>query len=45
MCRRKLPLVALGYSGSEALKAVNRVEDAGEMDVEQILKAALKKMI
>lgn len=38
-------LVALGYSGSEALKAVNRVEDAGEMDVEQILKAALKKMI
>lgn len=38
-------LVALGYSGTEALKAVNRVENAADMDVEQILKAALKRMI
>lgn len=38
-------LVALGYSGSEALKAVSRVEDTDGMDAEQILKAALKKMI
>lgn len=38
-------LVALGYSGTEALKAVNRVENAADMDVEQILKAALKRII
>lgn len=38
-------LVALGYSGTEALKAVNRVENSADMDVEQILKAALKRMI
>lgn len=38
-------LVALGYSSTEALKAVNRVENSADMDVEQILKAALKRMI
>lgn len=37
-------LVALGYSGTDALKAVRRVEGAQEMDVEEILKAALKYM-
>lgn len=37
-------LVALGYSSSEALKAVSGVEITGEMDVEDILKAALKNM-
>lgn len=37
-------LVALGYSSSEALKAVNGVEGAEDMDVEDILKAALKNM-
>lgn len=37
-------LTALGYSASEALKAVRRVEAADGMDVEDILKAALKYM-
>lgn len=37
-------LVALGYSSSEALKAVNGVEADGETDTEEILKAALKNM-
>ena len=37
-------LTALGYSSSEALKAVRRVEAAEGMDVEEILKAALKYM-
>ena len=35
-------LVALGYSGSEALQAVRKVQVAEEMDSEAILKAALK---
>jgi Holliday junction DNA helicase RuvA len=35
-------LVALGYSSTEALKAVNRIEDLSDMDSEAILKAALK---
>ena len=35
-------LTALGYSGSEALKAVKQVEVTESMDVEDILKAALK---
>lgn len=35
-------LTALGYSSSEALKAVRQVEAADGMDVEEILKAALK---
>lgn len=35
-------LVALGYSGTEALQAVRKVEMTEEMDTEAILKAALK---
>ncbi len=37
-------LTALGYANSEALRAVNAVEDGSSMDVEQLLKAALKYM-
>lgn len=37
-------LVALGYSGADALRAVNRVTDVDEGDTEAILKAALKQM-
>ncbi len=37
-------LTALGYSSSEALKAVNEAEVTDETDVEEILKAALKNM-
>lgn len=37
-------LVALGYSQSEAFKAVNKVEGDG-LDTEDILKMALKKML
>ena len=37
-------LVALGYSSSEALKAIKAVDNASEMDVEVLLKAALKNM-
>ena len=36
--------MALGYSSSDALKAVRGVEGADSMDVEEILKAALKQM-
>lgn len=39
-----LALTALGYSNSEALKAVNQVKDSGAMDTESLLKAALKKL-
>ncbi len=35
-------LTALGYSASEALKAVRKVEASEQMSVEDILKAALK---
>ena len=35
-------LVTLGYSSTEALKAVNQIEDLSDMDSEAILKAALK---
>lgn len=35
-------LTALGYSGTEALQAVRRVEAAEDMDSEAILKAALR---
>lgn len=35
-------LVALGYSGTEALQAVRKVPDAETMDTEKLLKAALK---
>ena len=37
-------LTALGYSASDATKAVKQVEGAAEMDTENILKAALKLM-
>ncbi len=37
-------LVALGYSSSDALRAVKAVPDSADLDVEAILKAALKNM-
>ena len=37
-------LVALGYSSSEALKALNGIEITDDTDEEDILKAALKNM-
>lgn len=37
-------LVALGYGATEAMKAVKKVDSAGDMDVELILKAALKNL-
>lgn len=37
-------LAALGYSGADALKAVKRVEITQDMNVESLLKAALKNM-
>lgn len=37
-------LVALGYGNTEALKAVRAVKGADFMDVEQLLKEALKHM-
>ena len=37
-------LVALGYSSSEALNALNGIEITDDTDVEDILKAALKNM-
>lgn len=37
-------LTALGYASSEAVKAVKSVADADKMDVEELLKAALKNM-
>ena len=37
-------LTALGYSGSEALRAVKQVDVTSHMNVEEILKQALKKM-
>lgn len=37
-------LVALGYSSSEAVKAVRGVDNADTMDSETLLKAALKKL-
>ena len=37
-------LTALGYSSSEALKAVHKVTDVDSGDVEAILKAALKQL-
>jgi Holliday junction DNA helicase RuvA len=38
-------LCALGYSGTEALQAVRRVDGRDHMDTEEILKAALQEMI
>ena len=37
-------LVSLGYSSSEAIRAVRAVTDADSMDSEQLLKAALKQI-
>ena len=37
-------LVALGYSSTEAMKAVKNVEITEEITVEEVLKAALKQM-
>lgn len=37
-------LTALGYSGADALRAVKKVEPAGDMSVETLLKEALKHM-
>jgi len=37
--------VALGYGNADALRAVKKVEGAADMEVEDLLKAALKKMI
>lgn len=37
-------LVALGYSSSEALSAISKIENSEVMDTEEILKAALKQM-
>lgn len=39
-----LALNALGYSSTESLKAVSKVEITEDMDVENVLKAALKHM-
>jgi Holliday junction DNA helicase RuvA len=39
-----LALTALGYSSSESLKTVSKVEITEDMDVEDVLKAALKHM-
>lgn len=38
-------LTALGYSATEALRAVKKVENAESMDVGELLKAALKHII
>lgn len=37
-------LTALGYSSSEALSAIAKIEISEDMDVESVLKAALKQM-
>ncbi len=37
-------LVALGYSGAEALRAYNEIENADELDTDAALKECLKKM-
>ena len=37
-------LTALGYSPSDALRAVQKADTGEDMDVEQLLKAALKYM-
>lgn len=38
-------LVALGYSASDAMKAVRSVDGAADMDTEMLLKQALKKIM
>lgn len=37
-------LVSLGYSPSESIRAVSSIENIAELDGEQVLKAALKKI-
>ncbi len=37
-------LVALGYASSDALRAVNAIPNASELDVETLLKSALKNL-
>lgn len=39
-----MALNALGYSSTESLKAVSRVDITEDMDVEDVLKLALKNM-
>ncbi len=39
-----MALTALGYSSTESLKAVSKVQIAETMDVEEVLKAALKHL-
>ena len=39
-----MALTALGYSSTESLKAVSKVQITEDMDVEDVLKAALKHM-
>jgi Holliday junction DNA helicase RuvA len=40
-----MALTSLGYSQSEAVMAIRKVDNSSDMDTEQLLKAALKKMI
>ena len=40
-----MALTALGYSSTESLKAVSAVEITEDMDVEEVLKAALKHFV
>ena len=40
-----MALVSLGYSQLEAMQAIRRVDVAQEMNTEELLKAALKKLI
>lgn len=40
-----MALTALGYPGTEALRAVKAVEGREDMDTEQVLKAALKHLV
>ena len=39
-----LALVSLGYSEFEAMKAIKQIAGAEQMDSEELLKAALKKI-
>lgn len=39
-----LALTSLGYSGTEALAAISKVDNAMDMDTETLLKEALKKL-
>jgi Holliday junction DNA helicase RuvA len=39
-----MALTALGYSNMDALRAIKKVEGRDDMSVEELIKAALKKM-